>query len=62
MSLSIELRGHKLTQEQLDALVPLFSEQMMKGSFCGKKKFEELAVQRLESDGIPLIESQKIVR
>ena len=52
MSLSITHRGHKLTQQQLDALVPVLNERMH--GKISEQEFEAAVDGALEKAGCPV--------
>lgn len=55
MPLSIELRGTKLNQDQLTAIVPVMNERMNRR--MSKKQFEEACVKAMADAGCPLASS-----
>lgn len=55
--MSIILRGYKLTQPQLDAIVPVLNDHM-EGKIS-KKKFEQACVDALDKAGCPLRDDQE---
>ena len=56
MSLSILIRGTKLTQEQLDAITPIVDLRMQK--LVSAKQFEVRCLQAMEDAGCPLVEAE----
>ena len=52
MALSIEVRGQKLTQQQLDAIVPVVNDRMKKR--VSAKDFESACLKAMEEAGVPL--------
>lgn len=50
--MSIILRGHELTQPQLDAIVPVLNDHM--NGKISKKKFEQACVDACASAGCPI--------
>ncbi len=52
MALSIEIQGRKLTQPQLDAIVPVLNLRIQKR--MGKAKFEQACIEALRAGGVPL--------
>lgn len=55
--MSIILRGYKLTQPQLDAIVPVLNDHM--AGRISKKKFEQACIDAIEKAGCPLSEEQE---
>lgn len=56
MTLQVIHRGHSLSQEQLDALVPVLNKSMRKR--MSKKKFEEECDAALIAAGCPVPEEE----
>lgn len=50
--MSIILRGHQLTQPQLDAIVPVLNDSM--NGKISKKKFEQACVDACAAAGCPV--------
>lgn len=55
MALSIIIRGKKLTQEQLDAIVPVVNDRTSRRMTA--QKFEEACLKAMKDAGCPLDES-----
>ena len=54
MTLSITLKGYKLSQDQLDAIVPVINRRMLKSPRLSLRKFEEACVKAMAESGCPL--------
>lgn len=55
MALTIILNGHKVTQEQLDAITPVVNANMQ-GKFGNYKQFEKAAMKACADAGHPIPE------
>ena len=57
MALAIIIRGHKLTQQQLDAITPCVDANMQ-GQYRGIAKFEAACIEAMQKANCPLPEGQ----
>lgn len=54
--MGIIMRGKELTQEQLDAIVPVINAHMI--GRISKKKFEPACIEAMDKAGCPLIQDE----